>query len=93
MMAKKAVILLSGGLDSATVLAIASNQGLECHALSFEYGQRHKIEINAAKEVATAFDVTSHVIQSIEGWIIRGNPSDVCSSEKYNFLESCPWVR
>lgn len=51
-MAKKAVILLSGGLDSATTLAIAHSQGFECYALSFRYGQRHKREIEAAKKIA-----------------------------------------
>jgi len=49
---KKAVILLSGGLDSATTLAIAHSQGFECYALTFRYGQRHKREIEAAKKIA-----------------------------------------
>ena len=49
---KKAVILLSGGLDSATTLAIAHSQGFECYALTFRYGQRHQREIEAAKKIA-----------------------------------------
>ena len=49
---KRAVILLSGGLDSATTLAIARSEGFECHALTFRYGQRHKREIEAAKKIA-----------------------------------------
>ncbi len=49
---KKAVILLSGGLDSATTLAIAGSEGFECYALTFRYGQRHKREIEAAKKIA-----------------------------------------
>jgi len=49
---KRAVILLSGGLDSATTLAIAHSQGFECYALTFRYGQRHKREIEAAKKIA-----------------------------------------
>jgi 7-cyano-7-deazaguanine synthase len=54
---KKAVVLLSGGLDSSTVLAIAKSQGYELHALSFSYGQRHVIELEAAKRVAAAIGV------------------------------------
>ena len=61
-----AIILLSGGLDSATVLAIAIDQGYECHALSFDYGQRHQYELHAAKEIAKQYDVVSHVISSID---------------------------
>lgn len=61
---KKAVVLLSGGLDSATVLAIARSQGYECYALSLDYGQRHAAELNAASNVAKALGVKLHrVIQ------------------------------
>ncbi len=56
----KAVILLSGGLDSATALAMAKDQGYECYALSFNYGQRHATELNAATKVASAFNVVEH---------------------------------
>jgi 7-cyano-7-deazaguanine synthase len=56
-MSRKAVVLLSGGLDSATVLAIAQSQGYECHALSFDYGQRHGAELRAAERVAEAMGV------------------------------------
>ncbi|MGB0360050.1 MAG: 7-cyano-7-deazaguanine synthase, partial [Endozoicomonas sp.] len=49
---KKAVVLLSGGLDSTTVLAIAKNQGFECYSVSFDYGQRHRSELDASKRVA-----------------------------------------
>jgi 7-cyano-7-deazaguanine synthase len=65
-MAKKAVILLSGGLDSATVLAIARSRGFDCHALSFRYGQRHEAEIEAAKAVAQAQGMVSHTIMEID---------------------------
>ncbi len=58
----KAVILLSGGLDSATVLAIARSQGRDCHAISFVYGQRHGIELEAARRVAQAIGAVEHVI-------------------------------
>ncbi len=57
---KPAVVLLSGGLDSATVLAIANAQGYACHALSFDYGQRHRAEIAAAAKVAEQLGVASH---------------------------------
>lgn len=57
---KPAVILLSGGLDSATVLAIARSQGFACHALSFDYGQRHHAELAAAARVADAQRVVVH---------------------------------
>ena len=63
---KPAIILLSGGLDSATVLAIANNQGFACHALSFEYGQRHRCEIQAAKTIAKHLGVASHVCSTID---------------------------
>ncbi len=52
--AKKAVVLVSGGLDSATVLAMARSQGFECHALAVDYGQRHRSELDAAARVAVA---------------------------------------
>ena len=62
----KAVVLLSGGLDSATVLAIARQQGFECFALSFNYGQRHEVELHAARRVASALAVEQHVIADID---------------------------
>lgn len=55
-----AVVLLSGGLDSATVLAIASERGYRCHCLSFDYGQRHSAELQAADNVARALGAASH---------------------------------
>ncbi len=65
-MPKKAVILLSGGLDSTTILAIAKSQNFECHALSFAYGQRHIIELESAKKVAQEFGVKDHKIANID---------------------------
>ena len=62
----KAVILLSGGLDSATVLAIAAREGLACHALSFDYGQRHRFELQAAARVAKALGAADHRVVKID---------------------------
>ncbi len=56
----RAVVLLSGGVDSTTVLAMARAEGLECHALSFDYGQRHRKELESARAVARAFGVKEH---------------------------------
>jgi 7-cyano-7-deazaguanine synthase len=66
----KAVVLLSGGLDSATVLAMARADGFECHALSFRYGQRHAVELDAAAEVARALGAVEHRTAHVDlGWI------------------------
>jgi 7-cyano-7-deazaguanine synthase len=59
---KKAVCLLSGGLDSSTCLALARSEGYECYALSFNYGQRHKIELEAASRIAASMGVAKHVV-------------------------------
>jgi 7-cyano-7-deazaguanine synthase len=59
---KKAVVLLSGGLDSTTTLAIARSEGFQAYALTFRYGQRHVVEIEAARRVAQALGVTEHVL-------------------------------
>jgi 7-cyano-7-deazaguanine synthase len=70
---KKAVVLLSGGLDSATVLAIAKSQGYELYALSFSYGQRHVIELDAARRVAAAIGVADHRIAAIDLRVFGGS--------------------
>ena len=64
--ARRAVVLLSGGLDSATVLAMASEQGFECYALSVDYGQRHAAELEAARRVATAVGAVEHRIMRVD---------------------------
>lgn len=61
-----AVVLLSGGLDSTTTLAIAQQEGFEVYALSFRYGQRHSAELAAASRIAERFGVTRHVIMDID---------------------------
>ncbi len=63
---KKAVVLLSGGLDSATTLAIARAEGFKCHALTFQYGQRHRKEIEAAKKIAKSLGAAEHRIVDID---------------------------
>ncbi len=70
---KKAVVLVSGGLDSATVLAIARQQDYELHAISFDYGQRHRFELDAAEAVCRANSVFEHVVFRLDTSIFRGS--------------------
>ena len=65
-MNKHAVVLLSGGLDSATVLAMAKAEGFSCHALSFRYGQRHGVELQSARRVAEAIGTASHRVVDVD---------------------------
>ncbi len=62
----KAICLLSGGLDSATVLAIARSQGYHCYALSFDYGQRHRVELEAAVKIAKSLRAADHRVANID---------------------------
>jgi 7-cyano-7-deazaguanine synthase len=62
----RAVLLLSGGLDSATCLLIAREQGFEVNALSFDYGQRHRVELEAAREIANRYAVRSHRVVKVD---------------------------
>jgi len=66
MPAAPAVVLLSGGLDSATALALAAERGFACHALSVDYGQRHLAELGAARRVARAARVAQHRIMRVD---------------------------
>jgi 7-cyano-7-deazaguanine synthase len=69
----KAVVLLSGGLDSATVLAMASNEGYACYALSFDYGQRHSAELNAAAKIARSMGAVEHKVIRLDLAAIGGS--------------------
>ncbi|HYV35816.1 MAG TPA: 7-cyano-7-deazaguanine synthase QueC, partial [Gemmataceae bacterium] len=70
---KRAVVLLSGGLDSTTTLAIAQAEGYEVHALTFRYGQRHDIEVAAAQRIAAHYGVAGHIIVPIDLRIFGGS--------------------
>lgn len=72
-MQKKAIILLSGGLDSITVLAELRKQGFSCYALSFNYGQKHNAELNAAKKIAAFYQVEEHKIIDLGFGAIGGS--------------------
>lgn len=73
MRTERAVVLLSGGLDSATVLALAREQGFECHALSVDYGQRHRAELAAAAAVARALGAATHTVVTIDLGVFGGS--------------------
>lgn len=73
MTSKRAIVLLSGGLDSATALAIARDAGYAVHALSFRYGQRHAVELEAARRVAAHFEAAEHVIAEIDLRVFGGS--------------------
>ncbi|WP_372750583.1 7-cyano-7-deazaguanine synthase QueC [Litorivivens sp.] len=72
-MSKKAVILVSGGLDSATVLAMAQAEGFECYALAFDYGQRHRAELLAARRVSQAQGAAEHKVIPLDLTAIGGS--------------------
>jgi 7-cyano-7-deazaguanine synthase len=67
------IVLLSGGLDSATVLALCRAEGKTCHALSFAYGQRHRIELTAAARVAESLEAASHRVCAIDAQCLAGS--------------------
>jgi len=81
---KRAVVLLSGGLDSTTTLAIAKHEGYEIFALSFEYGQRHRIEIDSAKQIGQSLGVREHRIAKIDFRVFGGSAlTDAIDVPKY----------
>src|SRR5437867_2018182 len=73
MESRKAVVLLSGGLDSTTTLAIAKKDGYQAHALTFRYGQRHGIEVRSAREIAKKLGAVQHIIVDIDLRLIGGS--------------------
>jgi len=85
---KKAVILLSGGLDSTTCLALAKSAGFSCFALSFSYGQKHSIELEAAKRVAQAMQVTAHKIITLDTSLFAGSALTDSSIDVPQYIES-----
>lgn len=85
-MSKKAVVLVSGGLDSTTALAIAQSEGYECYTMSFDYGQRHRVELQAAERTAKAMGAKQHKVieldlRSIGGSALTDDGIDVPESE------------
>lgn len=72
-MTKKAVVLCSGGLDSTTILAVAVDQGYECHTLAFDYGQRHRSELMAAQRVSKALGAFDHKVINLDLRAIGGS--------------------
>ena len=72
-MSKKAVILVSGGLDSTTVVAMAMSQGYDCYTLSFDYGQRHRSELVAAQRISESMTVHSHKVVKLDLGTIGGS--------------------
>ena len=88
-MSKKAVVLLSGGLDSTTTLAIAHSEAYRIHALTFRYGQRHDIEIQAARRIADHYQVELHHIATIDLRAFGGSAltSDIAIPKNRDFKE------
>lgn len=87
----KAVVLLSGGLDSATVLAIARSQGFECYCLSLDYHQRHIAELEAAKNVAKVMDATVHKTAQLDLSLFGGSAlTDSAIAVPENATEGIP---
>ena len=70
---KRAVVLLSGGIDSATTLAMSVRDGFEAYALSFDYGQRHRREVIAAEKIAAAFGARRHRVARIDLRVFGGS--------------------
>ncbi|MEJ2180921.1 MAG: 7-cyano-7-deazaguanine synthase QueC [Gammaproteobacteria bacterium] len=90
-MTSAAVVLVSGGLDSATTLAVAKNQGFHCYALSFDYGQRHRCELEAAKAVVQKIGVIEHKILQLDLAGITGSAlTDLSVAVPHQLSEGIP---
>jgi len=94
-MTKKAVVLVSGGLDSATTLAIARAAGYSCYAMSFNYGQRHQVELESAKTVSTSMGAIEHKVVNlglgdIGGSALTDNNIDVPQTDTEDISEGIP---
>ena len=90
-MSKKAVVLLSGGLDSSTVLAMAQDQGYECYTMSFDYGQRHRSELEASRRVSEVQGARSHKIIQMDLRTIGGSAlTDDMEVPEYGDEEGIP---
>ena len=90
-MTSAAVVLVSGGLDSATTLAVAKNQGFHCYALSFDYGQRHRCELEAAKAVVQKIGVKEHKILQLDLAGITGSAlTDLSVAVPHQLSEGIP---
>ena len=94
-MTKKAVVLVSGGLDSATTLAIARDSGYDCYAMSFNYGQRHQIELESAKAVSSSMGAVEHKVVKlglgdIGGSALTDDNIDVPQSDSEDISEGIP---
>jgi 7-cyano-7-deazaguanine synthase len=90
---RRAVALASGGLDSSTAIAIALKQGFEIHALSFDYGQRHRCELDAARRVIKSLGVKNHIIAAIDLRAVGGSAltADIAVPKSRNMdLEEIP---
>lgn len=95
MVSKKAVVLLSGGLDSTTALAMAIDQGFECYTMSFNYGQRSLAELKAAKKISKSFEAIKHIevnldMAEIGGSALTDHSIDVPVNEEIDLQEDIP---
>ena len=94
-MERKAVVLVSGGLDSTTALAIARADGFVLHAISFDYGQRHRQELECARRVSQAMQVADHVEFKVDTTIFRGSAltNDIAVPHDRNDSEMTSGIR